>query len=55
MAKKRTKGRPLGQKKEPMNIFIRSDRAAKLRELAIEEQKTISIMVENALENQYGI
>lgn len=55
MAKKRSKGRPTGQKKEPMNIFITCDRAAKLRELAIEEQKTISIMVENALETQYGI
>lgn len=55
MAKKRKVGRPAGLEKEPMNIFIKKDRAAKLRDLAKTEQKTISIMVENALEAQYGL
>lgn len=48
-------GRPKGSDKEPMNIFVHKDRAQKLRDLAKTEQKTISIMVENALEEQYGI
>lgn len=55
MAKKQDFGRPKGPDKEPMNIFVRKDRAKKLRDLAKKEQKTISIMVENALEHQYGI
>lgn len=54
MAKTQT-GRPKGEEKEPMNIFVRVGRAKKLRDLARKEQKTISIMVENALEKQYGI
>lgn len=55
MAKTRKIGRPNGAEKEPMNVFIHTGRAKKLRELAKKEQKTISIMVENALESQYGI
>jgi hypothetical protein len=54
MAKKK-KGRPKGDKKEPVNIYIESGRAASLRKLALDEQKTISIMVENSLEKTYGI
>lgn len=52
---KRTKGRPEGPEKEPVNIYMKKERAAKLRKLAAAEQKTISIMVENALETSYGI
>lgn len=55
MAKKKAKGRPKGSEKEPMNIFVRKDRAKRLREFAVKEQKTISIVVENALEAQYGL
>lgn len=55
MAKKRKLGRPEGTKKEPVNIYIQKERAKKLRSLAAESQKTISIMVENALESSYGI
>lgn len=54
MAKKK-KGRPKGDKKEPVNIYMESSRAASLRKLAHDEQKTISIMVENSLEKTYGI
>jgi len=55
MAKKKGKGRPKGSEKEPLNIYIHKERAAKLRGFAKDEQKTISIVVENALEAQYGI
>lgn len=55
MAKKQAIGRPTGPEKEPMNVFILKTRAKKLRELAVKEQKTISIMVENALEKTYSI
>jgi hypothetical protein len=55
MAKKNKTGRPKGADKEPVNIYMNKDRAQKLRELAVTEQKTISIMVENALETSYGI
>lgn len=55
MAKKKDLGRPSGPQKEPLNIYMRSDRAKRLREFAVKEQKTISIVVENALEQQYGI
>jgi hypothetical protein len=55
MAKKQKVGRPKGSNKVPMNIFINVNRADRLRALAVEQQKTISIMVENALETSYGI
>ena len=55
MTKKKKVGRPIGSDKEPMNIYVHKERAGKLRELAIKEQKTISVVVENALEAQYGI
>lgn len=55
MAKKRKVGRPKGSDKEAVNIYIHKKRAASLRELAVTEQKTISIVVENALERSYGI
>lgn len=55
MAKKKVKGRPKGSQKEALNIYIHKERAGKLRGLAKNEQKTISIVVENALEAQYGI
>lgn len=55
MAKKKEKGRPLGPEKEPLNIYILKDRAKRLRNFAVKEQKTISIVVENALEQTYGI
>lgn len=54
MAKKK-KGRPKGDKKEPVNIYMECGRAERLRDLAVTEQKTISIMVENSLEKTYGI
>lgn len=54
-AKKRKVGRPTGSEKEPINIYVRKDRAQRLREFAVKEQKTISIVVENALEAQYGL
>jgi hypothetical protein len=55
MAKKRGKGRPAGPDKEPVNIYIEKNRAKKLREFAHKEQKTISIIVENALASTYGL
>lgn len=55
IAKKRKPGRPLGAEKEPVNVYINKIRAQRLREFAVKEQKTISIVVENALERQYGI
>ena len=55
MAKKNKVGRPQGSDKEPMNIYVHKERAGKLRKLALDQQKTISIVVENALEKQYGI
>lgn len=55
MAKNKEIGRPAGPAKEPLNIYIKRDRAKRLREFAIEQQKTISILVENALEKAYGI
>jgi hypothetical protein len=55
MAKKKIIGRPKGSEKEALNIYIHKERAAKLRGFAKEEQKTISIVVENALKAQYGI
>lgn len=55
MAKKRKIGRPVGSEKEPVNVYMRTGRAQKLRDLAVTEQKTISILVENALETTYGI
>lgn len=55
MAKKRDKGRPAGPEKQAVNIYIRKDRVNRLREFAFKEQKTMSIVVENALEAQYGI
>lgn len=54
MTKKRKQGRPAGSKKEPVNVSMHVDRAEKLRAFAAKEQKTISIVVENALE-AYGI
>jgi hypothetical protein len=53
--KKRKVGRPMGSEKEPMNIYIQKERAGKLRAFAKTEQKTISIVVENALEKTYGL
>lgn len=55
MAKKRLPGRPNGPEKRPLNIYIGVDRLAKLRELAKEQQRNISIVVENALQTAYGI
>ena len=55
MAKSKGVGRPKGPEKEPINVFINCDGAKKLRDLAKKEQKTISIMVENALQNEYSI
>lgn len=55
MAKTNKIGRPAGSEKEPMNVFVTKDRAKKLRELAKKEQRTISILVENALNSAYGI
>lgn len=55
MAKKRKIGRPIGSEKEPVNVYIHKERANKLRKLAVSEQKTISVIVENALTNTYGI
>lgn len=38
-----------------MCLYIKKDRAQKLREFAVKEQKTISIVVENALHQSYGL
>lgn len=48
-------GRPLGEKKQSICIYIDKGRAAKLRNLAHSDKRTISIIVENALEGQYGL
>lgn len=53
--KKQLVGRPSGPEKKPLNIYMRLERIDKLKTLAQKEQKTISIMVENALEKSYGI
>lgn len=53
--KKAKRGRPPGTDKEPMNIYVKKDRAQRLRDFAVKEQKTISIVVENALEQAYGL
>lgn len=53
--KKRKPGRPKGSEKIPLNLYMTKDRAGKLKNLAVKEQKTVSIVVENALEAQYGI
>jgi hypothetical protein len=45
----------VGSNKEPINIYIHKERAAKLRELAITDQRTVSVIVERALEQTYGI
>lgn len=46
-------GRPKNkEKKEPVNIYMSSKRAHRLRIAAAEQQKTISIVVENALEKE---
>lgn len=55
MAKKNKVGRPKGIKKVPLNLSISEIRAQKLAELAASQQKTKSILVENALRDQYGI
>jgi hypothetical protein len=52
--KKAKKGRPRGSDKEAVNVYMRKERASRLREFSVKEQKTISIVVENALE-AYGI
>lgn len=54
MAKKKKIGRPKGSEKEPVNIYINKERAKNLRNSAKDQQKSISIVVENAL-CDYGI
>lgn len=50
---KNTLGRPKNkEKKEAVNIYMNSKRAHRLRIAAAEQQKTISIVVENALEKE---
>ena len=53
--KKAKRGRPTGSKKEAVNIYMHKERAEKLRDLAKTDQRTISVVVENALEQTYGI
>ena len=48
-------GRPPGEEKEPVNIYMSKERAKRLRKFAKEEQKTISIIVENALQTTYQL
>lgn len=55
MAKKRVLGRPKGPDKVAVNIFMTRDRKKRLKDLSAKEQKTQSILVENSLENTYGI
>lgn len=54
MPKNKEIGRPAGPKKEPVNVSILRTRAKNLRQFAVKEQRTISTVVENALE-AYGI
>lgn len=54
MVKKLSRGRPKGSEKEPVNVYINKERAQRLRQFAFNAQKTISIIVENALDG-YGI
>lgn len=54
MGKNKEIGRPAGPKKEPVNVSILKTRAKNLRQFAVKEQKTISTIVENALDS-YGI
>lgn len=54
MAKKSVLGRPKGEKKKPLNIYMKLDRIDRLKKYAFDEQKTISIVVENALD-AFGI
>lgn len=55
MAKKNKIGRPKGSEKKALNIYLQGVMIDKLKDLAIEEKRTISAMVENALETAYGI
>lgn len=59
MAKKTKKpqiGRPAGlEKKVPVNLFMTKTRKDRLKEYAAKEQKTQSIIVENALQQAFGI
>ncbi len=47
---KRAVGRPKGEAKEPVNIFLKKTRAESLRNKARENQDTISKVVDLALE-----
>lgn len=50
---KTLQGRPKNkEKKEAVNIYMNSKRAQRLRLAAVTQQKTISIVVENALEKE---
>ena len=51
---KRSVGRPRGLEKEPVNVLMGCERAQRLREYAVKDQRTISNVVENALE-AFGI
>lgn len=55
MAKKKLVGRPKGVPKSPVNIYMENGRIERLKRLAFQEQKTISIIVENALRETYEI
>lgn len=58
MAKKPKKpqiGRPKGEEKVAVNLFMTKARKERLKDFAKTEQKTQSIIVENALEKAYGI
>jgi hypothetical protein len=55
MEKTKKVGRPKGLKKSPVNIYMEDKRIERLKKFAFKEQKTISIIVENALDIAYGI
>jgi len=52
---KKVIGRPKGVKKSPVNIYMEDKRIERLRKFAFKEQKTVSIVVENALRIAYEI
>lgn len=48
-------GRPSGASKKPLNIYLEVDRLDELKKIAKEEQRNISTVVGNALNEKYGI
>lgn len=55
MAKKNKIGRPKGSHKKALNIYLKDVMIDELKDLAEKEKRTISAMVETALETSYGL